>query len=112
MYARHHLFSVADYVRLESETGVKHELLAGQVWAMAGGSRAHALHGANILALLAAALRNKRCAVHSSDLRLGVKATGLLTYADVTVICGRVQLSIRKIRASKRCRTRASSSRC
>jgi Uma2 family endonuclease len=92
MYARHHLFTLAEYVRLEAETGVKHEFLGGQVWAMAGGSREHALFSSNVAALLANGLRGARCAVHSSDLRIGVKATGLRTYADVTVICGRVQL--------------------
>jgi len=92
MQARHHLFTIGGYVRLEQETGVKHELLAGQVWAMAGGSREHALVSANVCALLSRALRNKRGAVHSSDLRIGVKATGLFTYADVTVICGRVEI--------------------
>lgn len=90
MHARHHVFTVAEYVRLEQETGVKHEMLAGQVWAMAGGSREHALHSANVLARLSNALRGKRCAAHSSDLRIGVP-TGLLTYADVTVVCGRVR---------------------
>jgi len=92
MQARHHVFSVTDYVALESENGMKHEFLGGQVWAMAGGSREHALYSANVVAALARLLRGKKCAVHSSDLRVGVEATGLRTYADVTVICGRVQL--------------------
>ena len=92
MHARHHLFTVADYLLLEAETGLKHEYFAGQVWAMSGGSREHALRSANVSTLLGVALRGKRCAVHSSDLRVSAKATGLLTYADVTVVCGRVQL--------------------
>ena len=91
MHARHQVFTVSEYVRLERETGVKHEMLGGQVWAMPGGSRAHALYGANVLAALARALRGKRCAVHGSDLRIGVEATGLLTYGDAAVVCGRVR---------------------
>jgi Uma2 family endonuclease len=85
------VFTVAEYVMLERETGIKHEMLAGQVWAMAGGSPEHALYSANVLARLTSSLRGKRCAACSSDLRLGVQATGLLTYADVTVVCGRLR---------------------
>ncbi len=92
MYAQHHHFTVHDYLALEAETGIKHEFLAGQVWAMAGGSREHALYAANVTASLAVLLRGKRCAVHSADLRICVKATGLLTYADATVICGSVEM--------------------
>jgi len=28
------VFTVAEYVMLERETGIKHEMLAGQVWAI------------------------------------------------------------------------------
>ena len=92
MHARHHVFTVHEYLMLEAETGVKHEFVAGQVWAMSGGSREHALYSANVSALLSVKLRNKRCAVHSSDLRIAVKSARLFTYADVTVLCGRVTL--------------------
>jgi Uma2 family endonuclease len=92
MHARHHVFTVREYIALEAETGVKHEFFAGQVWAMSGGSREHALYSANVSALLTSRLRKKRCAVHSSDLRIAIKSATLLTYADVTVICGRVAI--------------------
>ena len=92
VHARHHLFTVTDYVRLENETGIKHEFLAGQVWAMAEG-RVHMRSTARTCSRCS----RERCATSrapctASDLRLGVRATGLLTYADVTVICGRVQV--------------------
>lgn len=38
-------------------------------------------------------LRGLPCRVHSSDLRVRVKATGLATYADVTVLCGHIELN-------------------
>jgi Uma2 family endonuclease len=91
MHAAHHAFTVADYLRLERDTRTKHEFLGGHVWAMSGGSREHALYSANVVALLAGALRKKKCAVHSSDLRIGVKEAGLFTYADAAVVCGRVE---------------------
>jgi Uma2 family endonuclease len=41
-----------------------------------------------VIALLAVPLRGTPCRVFSADLRVRVKATGLATYPDVTVVCG------------------------
>ncbi|MEM1417325.1 MAG: Uma2 family endonuclease, partial [Myxococcota bacterium] len=89
--ARHH-FSFADYARLEERSEVKHEFLDGAVWAMAGGSPAHAATAANVVALLSDALRDRACRVFSSDLRVRVPATGLGTYPDVSVVCDALAL--------------------
>jgi Uma2 family endonuclease len=82
-------FSFEDYLRLEDESAVKHEFLDGVVWAMAGGTPEHAAIAANIIAALGARLRGRPCRVYSSDLRVRVRATGLCTYPDVTVVCGK-----------------------
>src|SRR5690606_31274388 len=71
---------------------IKHEFLDGLVWAMAGGSPEHAAIAANIVALLVNQLAGRRCRVFSSDLRVRVKATGLATYPDVTVVCEQLEL--------------------
>ena len=84
-------FSFAEYVELEEVAGVKHEFLGGHVWAMAGGSPAHAATAANVIASLAAQLRDRPCRVFTGDLRIRIKATGLGTYPDVTVVCGRLE---------------------
>jgi Uma2 family endonuclease len=85
-------FTFAEYVSLEEISRVKHEFLDGHVWAMAGGSPEHAAVAVNIVALLHAQLRDRPCRVYTSDLRIRVRETGLGTYPDVTVICGRVEL--------------------
>jgi Uma2 family endonuclease len=85
-------FDFSDYVELEEASTVKHEYLNGLVWAMAGGSPAHARIIANVSSSLVRQLAGKPCAVFSSDLRVRVKATGLGTYPDVTVVCGRLEL--------------------
>ena len=90
--APHHRFTFDDYVRVEEDSGIKHEFLAGQVWAMSGGSPAHAAVAANVVTLLGNALRDKPCRTYSSDLRVRVQATGLGTYPDVTVVCDRLEL--------------------
>jgi Uma2 family endonuclease len=85
-------FTFDEYVRLEEESPIKHEFLDGLVWAMAGGSPEHAALCANIVTLLGTQLRNRRCRVYTSDLRIRVRATGLGTYPDVSVICGQLVL--------------------
>ena len=37
----HHRFNWEDYLRLEADSGLEHEFLAGQVWGMAGSSPEH-----------------------------------------------------------------------
>src|SRR5262245_13134541 len=91
-HALHHRFTFEQYVVLEKDSGTKHEFLGGQVWAMSGGSPEHAAVGAKVTTLLSNALRDKPCRTYSSDLRVRVKATGLATYPDVTVVCGPIEL--------------------
>lgn len=88
----HHRFSFEEYLRVEADSGTKHEFFAGSVYAMSGGTPEHAGVTANIARLLGNALVQKPCRVFSPDLRVRVEATGLGTYADVTVICGRIEL--------------------
>jgi Uma2 family endonuclease len=90
--AARRFFTFSEYVLLEGDSGTKHEFLDGQVWAMAGGTPAHAAVSVNVGTLLSNALRGKPCRTCISDLRVRVQATGLGTYPDVTVICGPVDL--------------------
>jgi Uma2 family endonuclease len=88
---RRTMYSVAEYVELEDYSNVRHEWLDGQILAMAGGTPEHATYCANVIALLAAQLRDKPCRVQSSDGRIRITATGLITYPDVSVVCGRAE---------------------
>lgn len=90
--AARQFFSFDDYVELEEIARIKHEYLAGQVWAMSGGSPAHAGIAANIIRMFGTALAGKPCQSFTSDLRIRVKKTGLGTYPDVSVICGAIEL--------------------
>ena len=57
--APHHLFTFADYLQIEEESGVRHELVGEMIVAMAGGSPEHAALGANVSRLLGNALAGK-----------------------------------------------------
>ena len=84
-------YSFRDYVRVEQDSQIKHEYLDGQIYAMAGGTAEHALLAAVITSELMVALRglrDGRCRVYSSDMRVRVRKAGLCTYPDVTVVCG------------------------
>jgi Uma2 family endonuclease len=82
-------FSFEAYLELEEVSPVKHEFLAGEVWALAGGTPDHAAISVNVSTLVGTGLRGRACRVYSSDLRVRVLATGLGTYPDVTVVCGK-----------------------
>ena len=81
-------YSWAEYLALEASSNVKHEYLDGQIYGMAGGTPEHAAVTAAVIGLLFAQLRGGRCRLYDADLRVRVRATGLATYPDVTVVCG------------------------
>jgi Uma2 family endonuclease len=85
-------FTFEEYVERAEDSGIKLEFRDGEIWAMSGGSLAHARIAANLARLLGNAVAGRACAVFSSDLRVRVRATGLATYPDVTVICGPAEL--------------------
>jgi Uma2 family endonuclease len=78
-----------EYLAWERMQLDKHEFHDGEVFAMAGATFEHNQIVANALAELRAALREKPCRVCASDLRVSVPATGLYTYPDASVVCGR-----------------------
>lgn len=88
----HHTYE--EYLRALEVSGVKLEYCDGEIYAMAGGTPAHADLAASILRLLGNALLG-RCRVSSSDLKVRIEATDLTTFPDATVVCGERQLSVR-----------------
>jgi Uma2 family endonuclease len=77
-----------EYLELEARSPEKHEYLRGEVWAMAGGTREHALYAMNFLRLVGDALAGRPCGAYGSDLRVRIDATDRTTYPDGIVICG------------------------
>lgn len=86
--APRHKHTFAEYLELEEIARVRHEFYRGEIYAMAGGTPEHAAMAAEITSQLGRQLDGTPCRAYSSDLRVRVKATGLATYPDVTVICG------------------------
>lgn len=86
-----HRYTYAQYVALERDSPTKHEFFDGEIYAMAGGSEDHSALAVNVLAALLAAVGDRPCRVHTSDLRIYVEAVGLATFPDGSVICGPLQ---------------------
>ena len=85
------------YLALEREAEYKSEFYNGEMFAMAGASRAHVKIVGNLNSELTQKLKKRHCNAYSTDLRLRVNATGLYTYPDIVVTCGQeILLTIKR----------------
>jgi Uma2 family endonuclease len=84
-------YGLNEYLSFEASSNVKHEYVGGQIYAMAGGTPEHAALAAAFLGQLYAQLRSGRCRPYDADLRVRVRDANLLTYPDVTIVCGPVE---------------------
>jgi len=82
-------YTPEEYLALERKAERKSEYFNGFITAMAGTSFEHCLLVANLSRELGIQLKDGPCEVVTSELRLLVSSTGLYTYPDVTIICGR-----------------------
>ena len=82
-------YTPEEYLTRERDAERKSEYLNGFITAMAGTSYVHSIIVSNLSGEIREQLKNGPCDIVTSDLRLLVNATGLYTYPDVTVICGR-----------------------
>ncbi len=82
--------SFAEYANAEEASDEKHEFLAGEVFAMAGGTPEHAALATAVSNALGTQLRGGDCRSFNSDLHLVTKS-GLGTYPDVAVVCGKLE---------------------
>lgn len=79
--------SVDEWRALERNShDAKHEYIDGQIYLMAGGSRAHGRIGSNAVRALEDALGNGSCNVYNSDVAVRLSPTRYM-YPDATVTC-------------------------
>ena len=81
--------SVEEYLAGELESDVKHEYIAGEVYAMAGVSDAHELIAGNLFLALRQHLGTGPCKVFFGGVKLRVEVarTDIFYYPDVMVTC-------------------------
>jgi Uma2 family endonuclease len=81
--------SVEAYLEGELHAEVRHEYLAGEVYAMTSASAAHSLIAGNLFAVLHAHLRGGPCRVFMSDMKLRLRhgRDDYFYYPDLMVAC-------------------------
>jgi Uma2 family endonuclease len=75
------------YFQGELASDIRHEYVAGQVFAMSGAGEAHNRISLNLAFHLRAATRGTPCGVFISDMRVRVRAHEAFYYPDVLMTC-------------------------
>ncbi len=86
---KHHTY--AAYLDLEAQSTEKHEFFDGFIVAMVGGTLQHSGLKTQLSVQVVSALRGKGCRVYDADARVHIRATGLTTYPDLSVVCGPIE---------------------
>lgn len=86
-------FTPEEYLAMESVAKYKSEYYDGEIFAMSGGTPDHSLVAVNLTSELSARLDDRPCRVFNSDMRLLIEESGLYTYPDGMVICGKIELA-------------------
>ena len=85
------LITVEEYLKLEQDAEIRHEYVAGQVYAMTGSSREHNLIATNLISSLRPHLRGGSCRGFVSDMKVEIKTSNqradFFYYPDVVVTC-------------------------
>jgi Uma2 family endonuclease len=79
--------SVEEYLAREEKSEIRHEYVAGYVFAMAGATDAHNIIAGNVHARVRPHLRRSGCRVYMVDMKLRVEAVDAFYYPDVMVTC-------------------------
>ena len=87
--------SVEDYLAIENASPFKSEFYEGEMFAMAGASPTHNFVKDNLIRALGNRLDSGPCRTASSDQRIRIERTGLFTYPDIVIVCGKPKVSPR-----------------
>lgn len=81
-----------EYLAFDRASETTHEYVNGEIRAMTGGTREHAVVSSNLSGLLHAQLRGRPCEVVGHGLRVRIPVARNYVYPDVAVACGGTQL--------------------
>lgn len=82
-------WTVEQYLEAERAANLRHELIDGRVYAMAGGDQNHSRIGVNVGAALADRLdeRNTTCQVFNTDMKVRLANERDFVYPDAAITC-------------------------
>ncbi len=78
-----------EYLAIERNAEYKSEYFDGQMYAMAGSSANHSEVSARLIRALLNRVESLGCRVYTSDMKVRTQESGLYTYPDVSVVCGK-----------------------
>ena len=90
-------FDRQDYFAWEPEQPVKHEYVAGEVFAQAGARQNHVVVAGNCFAALRQCLRGTPCRAYIADMQLEVAQADAVFYPDVMVSCHPEDLAAERV---------------
>lgn len=79
--------STEDYLEMELTSPIKHEYVAGEIFAMTGTSDSHNIISLNLAFILREHLRGTPCRVFMSGLKLKLDTANAYFYPDLMVTC-------------------------
>lgn len=85
--AKSNLLSPEEYLDMELSSPIKHEYVAGEIFAMTSTSDSHNIISLNLAFILREHLRGTPCRVFMSDLKLKVATADAYFYPDLMVTC-------------------------
>lgn len=88
-------WTVDQYLAMERASTIRHELIDGRVYAMAGGNQDHSRIGVNVVAALADRLDEQPCQVFNSDMKVLLSNERDFVYPDAAVTCDQNDLADR-----------------
>jgi Uma2 family endonuclease len=81
--------TVAEYLAIEARAEFRSEFHDGEMFLVPRSGPAHNKVKENLIVEIGGRLKGSRCRTYSSDQRVKVKRTGLYTYPDLIIVCGK-----------------------
>lgn len=81
-------WTLGEFLSFEETAKIKHQLVAGRIYNMAGGTDAHSEIAVNVLAEIHFRLRGKDCGTLNSDMLVRIDEYNAV-YPDASVVCGK-----------------------
>jgi len=83
-------YTIAEYLASEEMAEEKHEFHDGEILAMSGGTRDHAVISGNLYSALDKRMTGHPCQPFNDQLRVRIPGSARYLYPDVSVVCGEI----------------------
>ena len=91
--SKYNFISAGDYLEQERAATEKHEYYQGEIFAMSGTSLEQVIITKNLTLAIGNKLKGKSCQPYGNDLRIHIPPNTLYTYPDLSIICGKPDLT-------------------